>query len=346
MKPVILLLASTALLAGCSHHDRPAYTRAATLPPAKVRLATVRAEQLPELNEVMGTVRPVQRAQLAAKVMGTIEELPVTLGQRVHAGELLVKINAGEIAARVVQAQSQLNAARRDLDRERALLAKGASTEDMVRGLQDRFTATQAMVHEAQAMLSYTTIRAPFDGVIARKMANAGDLASPGLPLLDLEGTKDFQVEAAVPDSLVARLRPGTKLAVSIPAIASSFEGTLAELSPAADANTHTVLAKISVPGSLGVRSGEFARVQVPGLPVTCLMIPTSAVTRIGQMQRVFVAHASNPPAGEHAVLRLVRTGATRGDQVEVLAGLDPNERVVVQPPVGLIEGQRLEVVR
>jgi RND family efflux transporter MFP subunit len=304
-----------------------------------VRIAVLHTENLATLTEVTGTIRPVQRAQIAAKVMGTIEELPITLGQKVRAGDLLVKISAGEITARVAQAQAQLNVARRDLERERDLLTKNASTADMVRGLEDRLAMTQAMMREAEVMLGYATVRAPFDGVVARKLANAGDLAAPGQPLLELEGLTDFQVEAAVPDSLAAKLATGTTFVIEVPAANLSFTGNLAELSSAADANAHTVLAKISVPAGTAVRSGQFARVQLSGAAVKTLLAPAAAVSTLGQMERIFVAGEGN-----RAVLRLVKTGATRGDRVEILAGLDDGERVVVAPPVGLRDGQSLEV--
>jgi RND family efflux transporter MFP subunit len=330
-----------ALLAGCS--DRPApETAAANLPPVTVRTASVRAEELPQLTEITGTVRPVQRAVIAAKVMGAIEELPVSLGQPVRTGDLLVKISAGEISARVLQAQSQLSQVRRDLERERDLLTKSASTPDMVKSLEDRLAMTEAMVREAEVMLSYTAVRAPFDGVVARKLANAGDLAAPGMPLLEVEGTGDFQVEAGIPDSLAVGLRSGVALVVTVPAAGASFEGRLVELSPAADPYAHTVAAKISVPATAlpdgRVRSGQYARVQVPGAPVRSLLAPAGAVALLGQMERVFVV------ADHRAVLRLVKTGAARGDRVEVLSGLAEGDQLVVNPPAGLQEGQALEV--
>lgn len=342
MNPVRLLASTLALafLAGCGRHAEPASTVSPNLPPAKVRLATIHAEQLAAMTEVTGTVRPVQRASLAAKVMGAIDEMPVTLGQRVRAGDLLVRIAAGEISARVVQAQSQLNAARRDLERERDLLGKGASTADMVKGLEDRFAGAQAMVHEAEIMLGYATVRAPFDGVIARKLANAGDFASPGLPLLEIEGLANFQVEAGLPDSLAAKLAVGSSLTVELPAAGVSFPGRLAELSSAADGSVRTVAAKITVPAGTVVRSGEFARVQVPGAPARTLLAPAAAVTTLGQMERVFVAGDGN-----RAILRLVKTGATRGDRIEILSGLDDGERVIVGAPAGLREGQPLEIL-
>jgi RND family efflux transporter MFP subunit len=331
------LLALT-LLAGCSEHRAPEDT-AAVLPPARVRTALVRIENLPTLTEVAGTVRPVQHALIAAKVMGVIEELPVTLGQRIKAGDRLVKISAGEISARMLQAQTQLNQARRDLDRERDLLGKGASTADMVKNLEDRFTMTGAMVREAEVMLGYTNVAAPFDGVVARKLASAGDLAAPGMPLLEIEGTGDFQVEAGIPDSLAQQLPSGTPLAVDVPATGAAFSGNLVELSSAADPSTRTVTAKISVPPGAAVGSGQYAHVQVPGVPVRALLAPAAAVSTLGQMERVFVV------AGGRAVLRLVKTGAVRGDQVEILSGLADGERIVLNPPAGLREGQPLEAI-
>jgi membrane fusion protein (multidrug efflux system) len=340
MKSALCLLPVLALFAGCAKHPAAEAAAGAPLPPAKVRTATVTMESIASLTEVSGTVRPVQRAQLAAKLMGAIEEMPITLGQTVRAGDLLVKISAGEITARLAQAQAQLNVARRDLARERELLPKGASTADMVRGLEDRLTASEAMVREAEVMLGYAEIRAPFDGVIARKSAHPGDLAAPGMVLLEVEGTADFQVEVAVPDSLAAGLARGTPLTVELPAAGLTFTGAVAELSSAADTQTRSVLAKISVPAGTVVRSGEFARVGVPGNPVPTLLVPATALSPLGQMERVFVSGTDH-----RALLRLVKSGPVRGERVEILSGLDAGERVVVNPPAGLREGQTLEIL-
>ena len=326
------------LAAGCAKHAAPE-SGAATLPAVSVRIATIHEENVPVRTDVAGTVRPTQRAQIAARLTGAIEAMPLTLGQRVRAGDLLVKISASDTDARLAQARSQLSLSNRELTRERGLLANGASTADTVRGLEDRLALAQAMVREAEAMLAYATIRAPFDGVVARKPAFVGDLASPGLTLLELEGTTDFQVEAAIPDSLATGLTAGASLTLVKPAGGATFTGTLAELSSASDANARSVLARITVPAGTTVRSGEYIRVLLPGSPVRTLLIPAAAVSVLGQMERVFVVGEKN-----RAVLRLVKTGATHGDRVEILAGLDDGERVVATPPANLREGQLLDL--
>ena len=327
-----------ALLAGCG---RPASDSGASpsLPPIKAQIVAVHLETVPVLTEIIGTVHAAEHAQLAGKVMGSIETMPFTLGQRVKRGDTLVTISAGEFSARVAQAESQYNQASRDLARERELLPKGASTATMVKDLEDRCAGAEAMLHEAKVMFGYATIRAPFDGVVARNFANVGDLASPGIPLVEIEGLNGFEVEAGVPDSLAGSLSVGMLLVVQTPTEGVVFSGKISEISSAADPNAHTVAVKITVPNGVAVRSGQFVRIQIPGAPIRALLAPWSAVTTLGQMERVFVAGNDN-----RTVLRLVRTGARRGSQVEILSGLDDGDRVILAQKASMREGQTLEI--
>jgi len=334
---VTLLLAG----AGCSKTPAPgaAASAADALPPARVQVVTVREATIPSFIEVTGSVRPVERATLAAKLMGVIEEIPVTVGQRFAAGDVLVKISAGEISARFTQAQVQLNQAQRELAREKDLLTKNASTAEVVRNLEDRVALMQATVREAEVMLGHATVRAPFAGVVSAKPANTGDLATPGQPLLEIEGAGGFQVEAGIPDSLAVGIAVGASLTVSIPATAAAFSARVVELSPVSDTRARTLPIKLAIPAGTAARSGQFARVQVPGATLRALLVPATAVSLLGQMERVWIAGEGN-----RAVLRLVKTGAVHGDQREILSGLTDGERVVVAPPGTLREGQALEV--
>jgi RND family efflux transporter MFP subunit len=353
---LVALLSAGVALTGCGRPsgnagsgDSGGAADVAGRPVARVSTAVVRATEQPLPTEVVGTVRPAQRAVIAPKLMGAIESLPVTLGQRVVVGEVLARISAAEILARVAQARAQLNLAQRDLDRERSLLTQGASTADLVRSLEDRATMTLAMVREAEVMLGYAEIRAPFDGVVVRKLAQAGDFASPGFPLLELEGTSNFQIEANLPESLAAALTVGQEIPAVTPRSGASFTALLAELSPSAEAAARTVPVKLSVPAGAAVRSGEFIRLRIPGPMVRRLTMPASALSVLGQMERVFVVTGPDSAASaatSRAGLRLVRTGsALPGGDLEILAGLDAGERVVLNPPASLREGDRLEVL-
>jgi RND family efflux transporter MFP subunit len=192
-----------------------------------------------------------------------------------------------------------------------------------------------AVVDEAESMLGYTRIVAPFDGTVARRPANEGDLAAPGVTVIEIDGTDRMRVEADVPGSL-ANLAVGTSLRVE--SGAQSAAGVLAEISSSADPQSRTVLAKIDLPAGSGFIPGQFVSVAIPAGEISPVLVPAAAVTRVGQIERVFVIENGR------AVLRIVRTGATFGDSVELTAGLDAGEQVAITA-APLRDGQRVEVV-
>lgn len=314
----------------------PAAAAASAGEPVAVRTAVVAAETLPAVVPVAGTVRPVERAVVAAKVGGTIAALPLAVGQSVAAGELLVRLAAPEHAARVAQARAQFAQAEREEKRNRDLAAAGADSADAARAAADRLNAARAALDEAEAMLAYLELRAPYAGRVAQKLAYPGDFASPGQPLLVLETSAALQVDVLVPASLAGSLALGQALPVRLDANAAAIRCTIAEIAAAADTVTRTVLVKLAWPATAPALSGTYATVDLAGPPAEALTVPAAAVARLGQMERVFVV------TGDRAQLRLVKTGATRGERTEILAGLAAGERVVLAPPLALRDGQPL----
>ncbi len=325
-------LALALLVSGCGHKEQAA---AGAQPAVPVRVATVQSVTETRRVELPGTVRAVERAALAPKVMGAVQTLAVGLGQTVKRGDVLLTISANEIGARLAQAESGLSQAKRDLERETGLLAKGASAAETVRSMEDRLRLMEATVAEARTMLTYTSITAPFDGVITRRFVNEGDLAAPGNPLLEMENPSAQRVEVEVPDGLAA-----VAVGASAPVRVGELElpGRVGEVSPALDAVSRTFLAKIDLPAGAAVRSGQFARVSWPAGEGTALVIPAAALTNFGQMERVFVV------AEGRATMRLVKSGARHGAQVEILSGLAAGERVVADGAATLRDGQPVEV--
>ena len=187
-------------------------------------------------------------------------------------------------------------------------------------------------------MLDYTVIVAPFDGVVTRKLADVGDLASPGKPLLQMENPDTLRLEADVPEALIGNVKLGDKLAVRIAAVTNDITGSVAEMSPTADPNSRTYLVKLDLPGAAGLRSGQFGRVSVPVGQASAIRVPASAVVQRGQMELIFVL------ANGHAQLRLIKTGTRVGDEVEVVSGLDSGEQVVTEGAATLTDGQPVSV--
>ncbi len=328
-----LLTVALVLANGCS---RPAGTApAASLPAVSVRVTTVALTVAPQTQPVAGTIRPFEHATIAAKVTGTIATANLAVGRSVAAGEILVTIQAGELDARVAQAQAALDQARRESEREQALEAKGAATTDAVRAADDRLREARAALQEAEAMLGYTRITAPFAGVLTREFVKPGDLATPGSALFEVEGVDRLRAEVQVPESLPL---PAAGTALTVLAGDESLPGKLAELSPAADPLSRTRLAKIDLPAASAARSGAFVRVLWPAGNRTALTVPATAVQVFGQMERVFVVTAGR------AHLRLVKTSAREGEWVQVSSGLDAGESVVVAPSPLLRDGSPVEI--
>ncbi len=325
-------------LAGCKSAQHDQEQTLADLPPLEV--AVFVAEETTPLRqvEIMASVEAAESASIAARISGNITELPVNLGAKVEQGDTLVVISAGEIRAKVNQAQAQLDQAERNLKREQNLLQKNAATPESVKTLEESKKIAEAAYREARTMLDYTTITAPFAGVITSKNANVGDLATPGKTLLEMENESSLQVIADVPEALVLGLKINDELPVKIEAAGLEISGTITEIAPTADPRSRTAPIKLQIPSSPKIRSGQFARVSLPGTTGTAIMIPRKSVRPFGQLERVFLAQ------DDVARLQLIKTGLVDGDQVEVLSGISAGDRIVMSESLELNDGRKLVV--
>ena len=324
------------IVAGCSE---PAQApTGADLPPVTVRVETVALSKVLFRIEVTANVRALEQAEIAAKVSGPVKEVTVQAGSRVKKGELLVRISASEISARLRQAETQRAQARRNYEREARLLQTGASTAVMVKALEESVQMANAAYREAEAMLAYTQILAPFSGTITHKLVEVGDLALPGVLLLKMENSAGHEVVAQIPEALIQSLAVGERLQLSIPAAGFATSAAISEIAPTVDPQSRSTRIKLALPDNPALRSGQFARVALSGDGEQTVLIPAAALKHKGQMEQVLVADQGV------ARLRLVRTGATYGDRIEILTGLKPGEQVVIDSDGRVLDGQPLVV--
>ena len=337
MKRLLLstLVAASSLLSGC---HKTAEQSQAELPSAAVRVQTVERKSRAATEDVVGTVRPKLSAAIEAKVSGRIGQMLVVPGQTVKTGERLAQLDAHEIQSRLDQAAAARQQAENDLKRFTSLLEQKILSQSEFDNAQSKFRVAAAAEAEAKTMLGYTDIVAPFAGVITRKLADVGDLAMPGKPLLQMENPGTLRFEADVPEALIGNVKLGDKLTVRIAAVANEIEGAIAELSPAADPNSRTSLVKLDLPGATGLRSGQFGRVAVPVGEASAIRVPAAAVIQRGQMELVFVV------VSNHAQMRLVKTGSHVGDEVELVSGLNSGEQVVTENASDLVDGQPVTI--
>jgi RND family efflux transporter MFP subunit len=338
MKRLLLpiLAASIPFFSGC--HKSPVQNQTVELPSPAVQAQTVERKSRAATEDVVGTVRPKLSAAIEAKVSGRIEQMRVVPGQTVTNGEPLVRLDAHEIQAQLDQAVAARQQAEGDFKRASDLMAQKILSQSEFDTAQSKFRIAVAAEAEAKTMLGYMDIVAPFAGVITRKLADVGDLAAPGKTLLQMENPATLRLEADVPAALIGNVKLGDRLAVSIAGVTNDVAGTIAEMSPAADPNSRTFLVKLDLPAMSGLRSGQFGRVAVPVGEVSAIRVPAAAVVQRGQMEIIFVV------ANDHAELRLVKTGARVGDEVEVVSGLDSGETVATGGAADLTDGQPVTI--
>jgi len=288
-------------------------------------------------EEVVGTVRAKLRATLEARLSGRIEKMPVVLGEKVQKGQLIARLDAGEIAARLEQAEASLEQTERDWKRVSALFEQQSVTRAEYDAAQSRQRIAKGAVAEAKAMMGYLEIVAPFDGVVTKKWADVGDLAAPGKPLLDIEDPAALQMEADVPEAIASHIKRDSRLGVRVDAVSGEFEGVISEIAPAADAVSRTFRVKLGLPQTAGLMPGQFARLAVPIGELKSVRVPTTAVVQRGQLEIVFAV------VNQHAQLHLVKTGKRVGDEIEILSGLEGDKTVVISGADQLTDGQPVE---
>ena len=337
-----MLVLALIVIGGCNSDDSHK-SESKVLPTANVTVAKVTEHIAKNQIELVGTVQAVEQAEISSKISGNILSIPVELGSKVKKGDLLVQLGAEEMSAQLQRASAQLEQAKRNLKREEKLLKKNAATPETVKSLQDSVRITEAAFLESQTMLNYTSISAPFDGIITQKPANTGDLATPGKPLLRIEGENNLQIITDIPEAMIHTIKRGDILEAQIPATNTKVTGKVTELSPIADPSSRTSSIKIHISAQPQLRSGQFARVTLAADETTTLAIPKTAILTYGQLERVFVADTNT------AKLRLVRSGrsfidADNKELIEILSGLDLGDTVITSGNSTLQSGQPLSM--
>lgn len=318
---------------GESPVDRPAAAGRTLIPVERVKGD--------ETVTAVAAVQPRRKADVASQILATVLEVKVQPGQQVQPGDLLIVLDGRELVARQREALAAVTAAeadeivrKRDFDRVRDVVARGAGSREDLDRVQGAYNVAQAQVQRSreqvkliEVQLSYTKIQAAAPAVVADRFADPGDLAVPGKPLLALQETGELELHASVPESQALRVRIGQELPFRIDAAGVSGQARVREVVPLAQQATRSVLIKLTIPSDLaaGVFAGMFGRVSLPVGQAERLLVPAAAVQNHGQLDIVEVAGADGCLAR-----RFVRTGRAFGDRVEVLSGLAAGEQVAL----------------
>jgi len=294
-------------------------------PPVQVAAYRVGAAAGREWYEAAGTVRALHRAELATRLTGTIQTVRVRAGDRVAAGQLLLTLDAGSPQAGLSQARAALELATITLKRMERLYADSAIPAAQLDAARAAHAQAESQARAAEVDVGYGGLRAPFSGVVTARLADPGDLAVPGRPLLVIEGAGAKEIVIGVPDDLLGGIRPGMRMAIRIGAGEQLMEAQVTAVVPVADPETRTAEVRLSAPADL--TTGASAVAQIPLGGVRGLRVPATALIHRGQLVGVLLFAADSTLR-----LRWIRIGRLEGAGAEVLAGLAAGDLIALQP--------------
>jgi RND family efflux transporter MFP subunit len=200
-----------------------------------------------------------------------------------------------------------------------------------------RAAQAKAGLGTAQGQMRYATVTSPINGVVTQKLANEGDIAAPGHPVLMVENPARLQVRGSVSEDIHRGLKLGAQVRVEVDGQDQAVAARVAQLAPAADPMTHTYTVKLDL-AAPGLKSGTFARILFPTGKRTVLAVPEAAVLERAGIVGVFVVDAQGA-----AQYRMVRLGKKEGGLVEVLSGLNPGDKVVTGNAQAVNNGDKVQ---
>jgi RND family efflux transporter MFP subunit len=284
---------------------------------------------------VEALVEAVNQATLAAQVSGRVVEVHVDAGQAVNKGDLLMKIDAREASEVAAGASAQYVNARAHYQRMLSLRQQGFVSPAAVDKAKADLDAAQATQGQTTVGVGHATVRAPVSGIVAERFTELGEMAVPGKPLLSIYEPGSLRVTGSIPQYRLAQMRSVRQARVEFPELGRWVDATTVSVLPTADAATHVSSVRVGLPaGIAGVVPGMHARAHFVMGRANKLTVPQTAVVRRGEVAAVYVQNEQGVLS-----LRQLRLGeVVAAGEVEVLAGLQAGERVVLDPVKAAIQ--------
>ncbi|HEY5626375.1 MAG TPA: efflux RND transporter periplasmic adaptor subunit [Nitrospira sp.] len=335
-------LAVVLVVAGCGSKEESATTAGSAAPQATIRAAVVAIEtvDVPVRVEVTGQVTAIFQATLSSRIQGTIDKLLVREGMEVSKGQTLIQLDSRDVEAELARAKADVENANAHLARMKTLYAQDAVSKQEMENATRAYKVAEANRKSALAQLSYTLVKAPFDGIITDEQVEAGEMASPGQPLLTMEDHRQLRLEAMVAEGDLRSVAPGDKIPVRIDALGGQvLNGVVSKILSAGDPQTHTFVVKVDLPNTPGLKAGMFGRFQLDKGTAHTILVPSSAVIERGELTSVFVVGPD-----QTARLRWIKAGRRFEQRIEILSGVNVGERVLVDSSLG-VDGATVQTI-
>jgi membrane fusion protein (multidrug efflux system) len=304
-------------------------------PPLAVTSAEVKSAEWEGATTAVGSLVAERSVVVASELAGAVREIAFEAGTLVRRGSVLVRLDTSVEEAQLASALAEAALARLGHERARKLRQNEANAQADLDAAEARAKEADATVARLHATIAKMTIRAPFDGRIAIKQVELGQVVSPGSPIASLQSVSPILADFWLPQRALAKLELGQRARVQTDTFPDAvWEGEITTINPEVDPATRNVRVRATLPNGDGrLRPGMFANVEVlSDEKRTVLTIPATAVIFAPYGDSVFSIERQKDKAGkESAVARqkFVRTGERRGDLVAVVSGLQAGDTVV-----------------
>jgi len=326
-------------------------------PPESVTSVNVAAATWQSKRAAIGTLIAIHDVTLGAELPGLIREVDFDSGRTVKRGAILVRLDTTNEEAQLAAAVADAQLATITVERARALRKGGANTPVELDAAEARTKQTQAAVANIQATITKKTIRAPFDGRVAMKQVERGQIVSPGTPVATLQSVDPIYAEFSLPQQALADLKTGQIATIRVDSFpGKTWQGTVSTVNSEVDPTTRNVRVRATFPNKEGIlRPGLFVNVEVSAADQhEVLVVPATAVVYAPYGDSIFVLEPKPQKADEQktssdqpglvAQPRFVRLGERRGDFVAVVSGLKEGETVVSNGAFKLRKGMAVIV--
>lgn len=347
---IVITLLLLPLLSGCTEKTDTTGTNQAS-PPVASRVITIRPLEIAETYNTSGTLIADDRVEIASRLMGYIRDLKVREGSTVKKGDLLLTIDPTEIEARLAEArargaQARARAEQAELDYQRFKtlyekrlipLSQYQEAEVALQVSREELRVAQANEKRIRVQLQYAEIKSPVDGVVVKKFKQAGDITTPGAPILTIDNPDNIVLETFIKEDHIKEVQVGDRIAVTVDAASLRTSATITQVVSSGDPRTHSYLVKAALDSTSGVRIGMFARAEFSIGYKWGILIPEEAIVTRADIPGVYVVD-------ENAIahFRMLRLGRHIGGQYEVLAGLRGGERIVLSSEAPVRTGTRI----
>jgi membrane fusion protein (multidrug efflux system) len=350
---VVGLLAVVGVLGGVKAGQIVTMVRASDSfvpPPEAVTSAKVQAVRWAPTRAAIASLVAVRGVTLGAELPGTVREIAFESGATVQRGAVLVKLDTSAEEAQLASALADASLARVNLDRARRLHRGEANAKADLDAAEARAKQADALVANLRAIIAKKSIRAPFDGRVAIRQVELGQVVSPGTPVASLQSVSPIHADFWLPQQALAELRAGQRAVLSTDAFPSvEWKGEVTTVNPEVDTATRNVRVRATFENADGrLRPGMFANVAISaGEERSVLVIPETAVMYAPYGDSVFAIEEKKDAAGKPTTVahqKFVRTGDRRGDLIAVTDGLTAGETIVSSGAFKLRNGAAVAV--